>query len=185
MGRTYKRLRRGMFSQAKTRDELEIGGGAERTYRSAEGLAPRPSRSQTEGSAWGVGVNSHGQLGDGTNVINLVEERNSLFEFRRLTKAYIRASPDASFPQYWPAEQDVELFAPMERLEETKALLDSAGKGDSNRARNALAVRNERTADAVWIVVDINRCASNQIAADIPQNNLRTLMMKSDVSDLC
>ena len=69
-------------------------------------------------------------------------------------------------------------------MEGINELLDSAGKGNSNRARNALAESDERSADVVWIVADIARCASNQIAADILQNNLRTVMMKCDMSDI-
>ena len=43
---------------------------------------------------------------------------------------------------------------PFEWLQGIGELVDSAGCGDSNAARNALAERDhEKTTDAVWIVV--------------------------------
>ena len=45
-----------------------------------------------------------------------------------------------------------------------------------------VTLRNDQTADAAWIVTDIARCASNQIAVDIVKNTLRTVMMKCDTA---
>ena len=111
-------------------------------------------------------------------------EVNSISEFRCVLKPYARADPDNIAPQFWPVVKRIELLGSFEQLEGINELLDSAGKGNSNRARNALAESDERSADVVWIVADIARCASNRMAADILQNNLRTVMMKCDMSDI-